>query len=79
MMVNLVNPKIGEAICDPACGTTGFLISSFEHILKTIPQKNLSKLINKETNTISKGINSTKNNGTSLENTLSTGMILIPP
>jgi len=34
MMVALVDPKIGDVICDPACGTAGFLIASFEHILK---------------------------------------------
>lgn len=32
MMVRLVDPKPGELICDPACGTAGFLISAAEHI-----------------------------------------------
>lgn len=32
MMVELVDPKPGELICDPACGTAGFLISAAEHI-----------------------------------------------
>lgn len=32
MMVRMLNPKPGELICDPACGTAGFLISSAEHI-----------------------------------------------
>lgn len=31
-MVRLVNPKIGEKIYDPFCGTGGFLIESFHHI-----------------------------------------------
>lgn len=34
MMVELVNPKLGETICDPACGTGGFLINAYEHIVK---------------------------------------------
>ncbi len=34
MMVELIDPKIGDIICDPACGTAGFLIASFEHILR---------------------------------------------
>jgi len=34
MMVELVDPDIGQTICDPACGTTGFLICAYEHILK---------------------------------------------
>lgn len=32
MMVRMVDPKPGELVCDPACGTAGFLISSAEHI-----------------------------------------------
>lgn len=32
MMVAIVDPKPSELICDPACGTAGFLISSAEHI-----------------------------------------------
>ena len=31
-MVRLVNPKIGEKIYDPFCGTGGFLIETFRHI-----------------------------------------------
>ena len=32
MMVALVNPKPQDTICDPACGTAGFLVSSAEYI-----------------------------------------------
>ena len=32
MMVELIDPKPGQLICDPAMGTAGFLISSAEHI-----------------------------------------------
>lgn len=35
MMVELINPKIGQTICDPACGTGGFLINAYEYILRT--------------------------------------------
>lgn len=31
-MVRLVNPKIGETVYDPFCGTGGFLIESFRYI-----------------------------------------------
>jgi len=34
MIVQLVNPQPGQRICDPACGTGGFLISAFTHILR---------------------------------------------
>ena len=34
MMIELVDPDIGQTICDPACGTAGFLIAAYEHILR---------------------------------------------
>jgi type I restriction enzyme M protein len=34
MIVELVEPKLGNRICDPACGTGGFLIAAYNHILK---------------------------------------------
>lgn len=33
-MVAIINPKKHETVLDPACGTAGFLISSYKHILK---------------------------------------------
>jgi type I restriction enzyme M protein len=34
LITRLVDPKPGQRICDPACGTGGFLISAFTHILR---------------------------------------------
>lgn len=34
LIVALVNPQPGLRICDPACGTAGFLISAYQHILR---------------------------------------------
>ena len=34
-MVEIIDPKKTETVLDPACGTAGFLISSYKHILKT--------------------------------------------
>ena len=34
LITALVNPQAGQRICDPACGTAGFLISAFSHILR---------------------------------------------
>jgi type I restriction enzyme M protein len=34
MMVRLLNPTPDDKICDPACGTAGFLVSSAEYIRK---------------------------------------------
>ncbi len=33
-IVNIVDPKKNETILDPACGTAGFLISAYNHILR---------------------------------------------
>jgi type I restriction enzyme M protein len=33
-IVEIVDPKKNETVLDPACGTAGFLISSYKHILK---------------------------------------------
>jgi type I restriction enzyme M protein len=34
LIVTLVDPHPGKHICDPACGTAGFLISTYNHILR---------------------------------------------
>jgi type I restriction enzyme M protein len=31
-IVDCVAPKIGETVCDPACGTGGFLLSAYDHM-----------------------------------------------
>jgi type I restriction enzyme M protein len=33
VIVQMVDPRIGGTICDPACGSGGFLIAAYEHIL----------------------------------------------
>lgn len=32
MMCDLVDPRIGDRICDPACGTAGFLINAYQQL-----------------------------------------------
>lgn len=39
-IVDMVNPKLGEKITDPACGTAGFLVCAIEHLRKQV--KNVS-------------------------------------
>ncbi len=34
-IVEVIDPKKNETVLDPACGTAGFLISSYKHILKS--------------------------------------------
>ena len=33
MICALVDPRLGEQVCDPACGTGGFLLGAYQHIL----------------------------------------------
>ena len=35
MMVELMDPKADDVICDPACGTSGFLVSAGEYLKET--------------------------------------------
>ncbi len=41
-IVAVVAPKKNETILDPACGTAGFLISAYKHILQAHKEKTLS-------------------------------------
>jgi len=43
-IVDMVNPKLGDIVLDPACGTGGFLISTLNHLkknIKTIEDQNI--------------------------------------
>lgn len=57
-MIEILDPQEGETICDPCCGSGGFLISAFEYIrdkidieineqIKTIKQKYYDKSFDK--------------------------------
>lgn len=35
MMVELMAPKPNETICDPACGTAGFLVTAMQYLMET--------------------------------------------
>ncbi len=41
-IVEVVDPKKNETILDPACGTAGFLISAYKHILRENKEKTLT-------------------------------------
>lgn len=41
MMVALVDPDINDRICDPACGTAGFLVNAYEHIIRKYTSRDL--------------------------------------
>jgi type I restriction enzyme M protein len=35
-MVEVMNPRLGETVLDPACGTGGFLVEAFNHLSKQV-------------------------------------------
>jgi type I restriction enzyme M protein len=35
-IIDMVNPRLGEKIADPACGTAGFLVCAIEHLRKQV-------------------------------------------
>ena len=45
-IVDIVNPQKNETILDPACGTAGFLISSYKNILSQNTDKKLGDKLN---------------------------------
>ena len=45
-ITEIVNPQKNESVLDPACGTAGFLISAYKHILKQNTKKNLGDGLN---------------------------------
>ena len=44
-IVDVLQPKKNETICDPACGTAGFLISSYKYIVAQNTKKNKGDLL----------------------------------
>ena len=48
MMVELMDPKADEVICDPACGTSGFLVEASEYLRKNKKEEVLFERKNKD-------------------------------
>lgn len=47
-IVQIIDPQKNETILDPACGTAGFLISSYKHILENNTDKKLGDQLSAE-------------------------------
>ncbi len=48
-IVSVINPRLGETILDPACGTGGFLAEAFEHLKKQCKTTEDHRLLQKST------------------------------
>jgi type I restriction enzyme M protein len=49
LMATLADPKLGEKVLDPACGTAGFLVESYEHIKKLVNTPGEREKLQRET------------------------------
>jgi type I restriction enzyme M protein len=47
-MVSVINPRIGETVHDPACGTGGFLLSAYEHMKDQSPDRTKQRKLREE-------------------------------
>ena len=48
LIADLVQPKLGDYIADPACGTGGFLLGIYQYIITQIAKQNNGELITDE-------------------------------
>ena len=48
-IIDCVNPKIGETVCDPACGTGGFLLSAYDHMKGQSQDRDMLRKLREET------------------------------
>jgi type I restriction enzyme M protein len=48
-MVDVMRPEIGMTVCDPACGTGGFLLAAFDYMRRQSDDKALQKKLRTET------------------------------
>ncbi len=55
-LVRLVDPRIGETVCDPAAGTAGFLVGAWDHIRLVNSSANGIKEVEADGKTVRRGL-----------------------
>ena len=48
-MVDVTKPRIGESVCDPACGTGGFLLAAFDYMKQQSNDREKLRILKNET------------------------------
>ena len=48
-MVDVTRPRIGETVCDPACGTGGFLLAAFDYMKQETKDREKQRILRDET------------------------------
>ena len=56
LMVNILDPKAGEVVYDPACGTGGMLLETIHHVRERSENPRLLKLMGQEKNLTTEAI-----------------------
>jgi type I restriction enzyme M protein len=51
-IVECVNPRLGEVVCDPACGTAGFLLAAHDHLKRSNPNMSRKQQVELATKSI---------------------------
>ncbi|MFN7310536.1 MAG: class I SAM-dependent DNA methyltransferase, partial [Vampirovibrionales bacterium] len=54
LIVDLINPQLGESILDPACGTGGFLTCAIEHLRQQVNQPEDNEMLQKSIHGVEK-------------------------
>lgn len=44
MVVEMINPKIGERVADTSCGTGGFVVTAMTHVISQIEQSFVAEM-----------------------------------
>lgn len=48
-MVQVTDPRLGESVLDPACGTGGFLVEAYDHIAPQVASPGQRKILQRDT------------------------------
>lgn len=48
-MVQVVDPRLGETVLDPACGTGGFLVEAYDHIAQQVNNPDQRRTLQRDT------------------------------
>jgi type I restriction enzyme M protein len=48
-MVRVVDPRLGETVLDPACGTGGFLVEAYDHIASQVTNPGERRVLQRQT------------------------------
>ncbi|MCP5139264.1 MAG: N-6 DNA methylase [Chromatiales bacterium] len=48
-MVQATDPKLGETVLDPACGTGGFLVEAYDHIAQQVTNPDQRRILQRDT------------------------------